>query len=185
MKLNEALEILRVPGTADLNEIKAAYRKRVLETHPDKGGDAKEFIRVRPAYEIACSFFKVPDVDDDFPIPEDLRSVISEIVREFKVQFDRSEELCAKAFSEFNNKMRAQIASASRDQLEKFGEAFRTEWNKLVCNLFESFNMKCRETIRKYEGWFQKTMEETFEEIYKRQLGAFSTSPTGGLFGLN
>lgn len=32
-------------------ELKAAYRKRSLETHPDKGGSADEFVKVAEAYE--------------------------------------------------------------------------------------------------------------------------------------
>mmetsp|Transcript_5906 Transcript_5906/g.9825 ORF Transcript_5906/g.9825 Transcript_5906/m.9825 type:complete len:221 (-) Transcript_5906:890-1552(-) len=32
-------------------DLKSAYRKRSLETHPDKGGTSEEFIRVAQAYE--------------------------------------------------------------------------------------------------------------------------------------
>jgi DnaJ-class molecular chaperone len=32
-------------------DIKRAFRKRALETHPDRGGDAAEFRRVQRAYE--------------------------------------------------------------------------------------------------------------------------------------
>ncbi|MFM2416658.1 MAG: hypothetical protein RL385_1381 [Pseudomonadota bacterium] len=38
------------PG-AGLQEIRAAYRKRALETHPDQGGDAEAFRAVQSAYE--------------------------------------------------------------------------------------------------------------------------------------
>jgi hypothetical protein len=41
---------LGVPTSADVEEIKAAYRRRVKETHPDQGGDEDEFKRVREAY---------------------------------------------------------------------------------------------------------------------------------------
>lgn len=33
-------------------EIKNAYRKRSLETHPDKGGSNEQFVRVAEAYEV-------------------------------------------------------------------------------------------------------------------------------------
>ena len=36
-------------------ELKKAYRKRCMETHPDKGGSHEEFIRVSEAYEILSS----------------------------------------------------------------------------------------------------------------------------------
>lgn len=33
-------------------DIKKAYRKRSLETHPDKGGSSEEFVRVAEAYQV-------------------------------------------------------------------------------------------------------------------------------------
>ena len=44
---------LGVPTDAGLDEVKAAYRRRVKETHPDQGGDEDEFKRVREAYTTA------------------------------------------------------------------------------------------------------------------------------------
>ena len=43
-------DILGVPRGASVDEIKAAYRKLALATHPDKGGSADEFFRVARAY---------------------------------------------------------------------------------------------------------------------------------------
>ncbi len=91
--------------------------------------------------------------------------------------------MCSNAFSAFNNKMGDAITSGDRYDLQKFGEVFRTEWNKLVLDLFQHFNNNCRETIHKYEGWFHKTMEPTFEENYKRQLRSFARSPAFYVYG--
>jgi hypothetical protein len=44
---------LGVSPSATLDEVKAAYRRRVKETHPDQGGDEDEFKRVREAYTTA------------------------------------------------------------------------------------------------------------------------------------
>jgi DnaJ domain len=38
------------PG-ASLAELKRAYRQRALETHPDQGGEAEQFLQVQRAYE--------------------------------------------------------------------------------------------------------------------------------------
>ncbi|KAK7201307.1 chaperone protein DNAj [Novymonas esmeraldas] len=43
---------LGVERTSDLKEIKKAYRKRALETHPDQGGNKEEFAEVAEAYEV-------------------------------------------------------------------------------------------------------------------------------------
>ncbi len=43
--------ILGLRWTATTAQLKAAYRKRVLETHPDHGGTAAEFRKVKRAYD--------------------------------------------------------------------------------------------------------------------------------------
>jgi len=44
-------EILGVDPDADDGEVDQAYRRRVMETHPDQGGSARAFQRVKEAYE--------------------------------------------------------------------------------------------------------------------------------------
>ena len=45
-------ECLNVPRTASSEQILNAYRQRILETHPDKGGNAEDFQKVRKAYSV-------------------------------------------------------------------------------------------------------------------------------------
>ena len=45
-------EVLGVAKTAPDDEIKKAYRKHVLRTHPDKGGNPDEFKKIQGAYDI-------------------------------------------------------------------------------------------------------------------------------------
>jgi len=55
-------------GCSGVNEefsrIKKAYFKRVLATHPDKGGDAEEFRRVQTSFEVlrgvSASSYPIP-----------------------------------------------------------------------------------------------------------------------------
>jgi len=44
-------ELLDVPSTASTAEIQAAYKRRALATHPDKGGVVGEFQRVLDAFQ--------------------------------------------------------------------------------------------------------------------------------------
>jgi len=44
-------EVLGIDPDAEEAEIVRAYRRRVKETHPDRGGSAREFRRVKRAYE--------------------------------------------------------------------------------------------------------------------------------------
>ena len=48
-----AFAVLGVPRNATLREIKRAYREKVKEAHPDRGGDREEFQQVREAYTTA------------------------------------------------------------------------------------------------------------------------------------
>ncbi|MDO5493674.1 MAG: DnaJ domain-containing protein, partial [Nesterenkonia sp.] len=44
--------VLGVPAEADLQQIRRAYRRRVRDSHPDRGGSAAQFQRVRHAFEV-------------------------------------------------------------------------------------------------------------------------------------
>jgi len=55
IRRSKSHEILEVHEDADETEIKQAFRKKALETHPDKGGDEEEFKIVREAYEYLIS----------------------------------------------------------------------------------------------------------------------------------
>ena len=52
-RCNLALAVLGIAADATLVEIKRAYRKKALETHPDRGGDPEAFRAVQRAYEKA------------------------------------------------------------------------------------------------------------------------------------
>ena len=58
MTLSEAYHVLGLAADATPAEVKAAYRRRVTEAHPDQGGSAAEFIKVRAAYEILLAFLE-------------------------------------------------------------------------------------------------------------------------------
>lgn len=51
MPPGDARRTLGVDADASESAVKAAYRDRVKETHPDSGGDEEEFKRVNRAYE--------------------------------------------------------------------------------------------------------------------------------------
>lgn len=51
--VRRAYDALGLPTTADQDEIRSAYRRRVKEVHPDHGGDEESFRRVQEAYVTA------------------------------------------------------------------------------------------------------------------------------------
>jgi len=49
--VDSPFDVLGIDPDADDDEVVRAYRRRVLETHPDQGGSVRELQRVRDAYE--------------------------------------------------------------------------------------------------------------------------------------
>ena len=52
MTSKEACAELQLSRHHSEKELKSAYRKRSVETHPDKGGSTEKFLRVSEAYEL-------------------------------------------------------------------------------------------------------------------------------------
>jgi DnaJ-class molecular chaperone len=61
----DAYAELGLPTDADADAVKRAYRERVKETHPDRGGDEAAFRRVQEAYATASDH-----ADGDASAPE-------------------------------------------------------------------------------------------------------------------
>jgi curved DNA-binding protein CbpA len=64
--VDSPFDVLGVEPDADDAAIEAAYRERVKKSHPDQGGSAAEFRRVREAYEeLKAGDVEAPAVDFD------------------------------------------------------------------------------------------------------------------------
>jgi DnaJ-domain-containing protein 1 len=63
-------EVLQVTGNATPTEIKAAYRARALQTHPDKGGKPGEFELVARSYRMLLH----SGHDEDTSLPRSIKS---------------------------------------------------------------------------------------------------------------
>ena len=48
---SEYYDILQIEPPVNYDDLKKAYRKMSLKTHPDKGGSSDDFIKVKNAYE--------------------------------------------------------------------------------------------------------------------------------------
>lgn len=62
--MDAPFDVLGIDRDADDATVDTAYRRRVMETHPDQGGSARAFQRVKRAYE-AIQSMRIDDVTDD------------------------------------------------------------------------------------------------------------------------
>lgn len=58
-------EVLGVSVAATQHQIRAAYRKRAAQNHPDRGGDRAVFASVRESYELLMDDARRKIWDDD------------------------------------------------------------------------------------------------------------------------
>lgn len=67
----DCCKILNVETYHDEATLKKAYHKKVFETHPDKGGNTEEFVKVNEAYKFLSSFImekpKTSKIKDTIP----------------------------------------------------------------------------------------------------------------------
>ncbi len=185
MTLSEAYSILGLSAHATPAEVKAAYRRRVTEAHPDQGGSTAEFIKVRAAYEILLAFLKdrVPDAApegaaeepfEEVPIPDDLRAVIDQIVAEFREHQRWAEAETLAQLGAFEAYMTKYARTASRAELRQFTSVFRTSWDATLNALFSKCNGKSDEILQRYESWYTESTQAVFDDMYRKDLLSFA-----------
>jgi curved DNA-binding protein CbpA len=101
---------LGIKENATPEEIKKAYKKRINETHPDKGGDEEEFLKVKSSYLILKDEFKRKSYDGLGEIIEGesdaetiLRQGFNELVGKGLFENDILAMLRAKITGQFDN----------------------------------------------------------------------------------
>ncbi len=173
MTLNDAYRILGLTPDATPTQVKAAYRRLVSEAHPDRGGEAAEFIRIRAAYEILAAFLKQETPEEEIGIPADLRAVIDGIVRDFRENQRWAEAETVGQMKLFEAGMADYIRTASRAELRQFSIAFRSSWGAMISALFTECNSKCDETLKTYESWYSESTQALFDDMYRKELLRF------------
>jgi len=172
--LQEAYQVLGLPRDATAAQVKAAYRRLVSEAHPDRGGEAAAFIRIRAAYEILSAFLKEGPPEDDIPIPSDLRAVIDSIVGDFREHQRWAEAETLAQLGAFETRMMSYIQSASRSELRQFSTKFRMSWDATISALFIRCNTRCDSILQSYESWYVESTQAVFDEMYRSELRRFA-----------
>lgn len=171
--LSEAYQVLGLPRDATAAQVKAVYRRLVAEAHPDRGGQAAEFIRVRAAYEILSAFLEQGLPEDDIPVPPDLREVIDSIVRDFREQQRWAEAQTLAQLAGFERHMASHIQTAARGDLRQFSATFGNSWDAVISALFSKCNSRCDEVLQHYETWYTESTQALFDSMYRKELFRF------------
>ncbi len=171
--LREAYLTLGLPPEATAAQVKTAYRRLAAETHPDRGGDATTFIRVRAAYEILAALLDERGGDDEIPVPEGLRQVIESIVADFREQRRWAEAQAAVRLDSFEKHMSGYIAKASRTELRQFSQTFASMWSSAIDSLFTSCNSRCDGVVGRYDTWYTESTQALFDKLHRRELLLF------------
>jgi len=67
--MSKYYDILGIKPGATEEEVKKAYRKKAIETHPDKGGNEEDFKKITEAYEILTGKKQEPRPEPQFQNP--------------------------------------------------------------------------------------------------------------------
>eukprot|EP00450_Noctiluca_scintillans_P003334 CAMPEP_0194481016 /NCGR_PEP_ID=MMETSP0253-20130528/3622_1 /TAXON_ID=2966 /ORGANISM="Noctiluca scintillans" /LENGTH=837 /DNA_ID=CAMNT_0039320471 /DNA_START=52 /DNA_END=2565 /DNA_ORIENTATION=+ len=83
-------DTLGIMRSATLPEVRTAYRRRALNTHPDKGGRPEEFLRVAEAFEVLSDLQRRAQYDAELFVRacRDGQSVRTEGITEPETPFD-------------------------------------------------------------------------------------------------
>ena len=171
MNLQEAYSILKISSKSTLDDIKHAYKKRALETHPDRGGKASDFVKVRAAYEILLKYFQTnvnekPD-DFDIPIPNELRNVINDIVNGFShIYYGNSNNIHTR-FAQIHNEISSYIYGNNLQTLgSTFSGFFENKVYSTIKTIIDDNNKQTQYLMQSYEKWFSSRFNELNNEIY-------------------
>ncbi len=62
--MTDAYTLLGVPRTATSEEIRKAYKRKAMATHPDRGGSTEAFTAVKSAFELLADPLKRSQLDN-------------------------------------------------------------------------------------------------------------------------
>lgn len=177
--IDQAFAALQISKSATIDEVKAAYKKMALITHPDRGGRAEDFIRIRAAYEILLEYYATspaPDEYDEVPIPSELKIIIDEIVANFRNIHGDSIQRIKFSFSNLRAECSKKIDDSYIQDLQNFGYTFEKMVNTTVSSVISTTNSNVQGIMKAYDQWFSDSFREIYDELYSREKFQFHKS---------
>lgn len=153
----EALRILGLSEGATADSIRSAYRKRALETHPDRGGTAAEFLKVQAAYEVLCAAAEWGDSRaSDFDSTLDAR--LGDIRNAFDLLNQEASAFCDQSFQEFDAALVSAINGyQSHDELKQRAQRDITFiWSQNVARIASFVEERVGSIADQHDKWLQE-----------------------------
>lgn len=129
-------EILGVDPSASQKEIKNAYRKKALVTHPDRGGNEDEFKKVTEAYEVLSGKSQGATSGNPQGSPSPFNDLSDLFAQHFGTDFDPFRTRKPKRPPVMNDNLAfgVEVSLGDIKNQKEFGFTFNTSENCAPCN---------------------------------------------------
>ena len=138
------------------DELKRAYRRCVIESHPDKGGTPEKFQAVRTAAEVLC--------DEGKRVEYDVRSKLAARMSQLKKDYERFKSTAGPPEA---NRRRASADARVRAQWERDRERrekMTSEWRERAKSARDDQEQRWKKA-RERTAAFEEKWETTFKEF--------------------
>jgi DnaJ domain len=163
--LKEARAALGLAGRVTEADVRRAYRERVVDVHPDHGGNPADFIRVRAAYEILLDNMDAPfEAEEELTVPADLQAIIDRLVADFRKQTQDATQRANQAIDNLQTRALRKLGDSTRHDLTMFDDYFRNEWNATISRVFGAINADCERVMGRYSQWVCSASEEALKK---------------------
>ena len=154
-RLSEAAGVLDVPVDADSQEIRRAYLREAIRTHPDKGGSAEAFDGLREAYQLLNG------------VPGATRQDAARAMRDAKAAVARAQRDAARPAEQGAHRLLREVTQARAEARRRAETEWIPPWRTAAQHL------------RTASSAFMELWTE-YQRMVTRHLNAYARSDAGG-----
>ncbi len=169
MTISEAYSVLGLQRGAPSDAIKKAYRKRAFDTHPDRGGNPTDFLRVQAAFEVLNGFIQANGADEE-PIDSLLTERLDDIDVAFEQLYREAESFIDGTLVEFDNATISRINSyRSHAELRNNAQKDVTFlWTTAVEKITNFIELKVNSIADAHDNWLQDYLRPVIDQIRRQ-----------------
>jgi curved DNA-binding protein CbpA len=172
MTRQEACKILGLAVSFSASDLKSAFRQAALKTHPDKGGNTLEFLKVHAAYERLMNDGSFADSEEFKETPEELRIRLVEIARAFEFIDSAFRERYPTKVEHFAADLRQRMTDMdSKDALLKhWPNEVDAAWGTFTTQMGEWLKSQTEQVAVDFNQWLTTVWAEHLNEAKNRHV---------------